>query len=93
MHVPWLNDRRPKPFGDSDQDVVQRDMLGHPFTRTEAVLERHDNALGFEQRCDLRRHLVDSPCLRRDNPNVTGSSVLGGASNVEVVNDVAAAGT
>ena len=93
VDVSGLGDRRSEPLGDPDQDVLLRDVVRDPLARTEPVLERHDHTVGLEQRCDLRCRLIDVRRLGRDHPHVAGSGVTGRASDVEVVDDVAAAGT
>ncbi len=92
VHVPRLRDRRPEPLGDPDHDVLFRDALGHPLACAQPVLERHDDTVGLQQRCDLRCHRVDVRCLGGDHPDITGPRSSGCVADMEVVDDVAATG-
>ena len=63
MHIPRLRDRRTESLCDADQDVALRDPTGDAVSCAEAVLERHDDGVGFEQRGDL-----PPPPRRRPRP-------------------------
>ena len=77
VHSSRLGDRQPDPLGERDHDVLRRNVAGDPLARTEAVLERHDDAVGTEQRRDGRRNLLDVRGLGGDHPDVRRSGVGG----------------
>jgi hypothetical protein len=91
VHVTRLGNRRPESLGDADHDMLGRYALGNALAGPEAVLERHHDGLGLQQRRDRERGAVDVGRLRGDHPDIGRPRIRREPTDVEILDDEAAA--